>query len=352
MSSIGVYRVGPALLAAMVSVACLGCSVETSGSQSAHETADGDLQEDSTPVVSGPEERAVLYEDAVSTVAELAPTILPRTAVEQSDVTAMSHLTECLREDGIRAGLVLIEDDSGAEGNLDACVAVDTTDRGIAYLYVMPSGMDVQPPDERIQAVYLKEGSRVGLIAASFADSMDYECYLSYLDELYEHYDGWSWLAAFDEALTDYSTQLDHAIDYVEYPPDLTRDLTSREWETYDDLIQLIDDGIDEYNCLIETYNAEWEILEAESPLYPEQLFYIETTWEDLLYPVITVPDLPAVPVVPAIPAPSILTPDDYLSRLDQLALVEPPALPDRDECRYERITDNNFVVVDYDVDW
>ncbi len=263
-----------------------------------------------------------------------------------SDAGVMQGLAGKLRNQGIQAGFVRIECAVRAEGALDACVAVATRDNGVALFTVIPSDIDVQPPEERLQVVYLQEGSRIGLMAATVAKSTDYAWYTEFVDEVYEHYDYLEWLAAFAESVADYSSHLDRLIAYVENPPTLSGYFSDSQLAELDRLIDGANANIDQFNAVAEELNELVDALEELPDIYPSNVYYVETIWTNPLRP------LPTLPPIPQYGITVVRTPEEYLTELRRRVYTMPPTAPNRDDHKCDRVSDKNFVVTDYEIQW
>ena len=115
--------------------------------------------------------------------------ILPLSNINLSDEESMTLFRDKLVDKGIAAGLVKIDSRLGANGNLNYCIAVNTLDNGIVFLYILPKGIEISNEDNRLQEVYLKNNERVGLLSVIYAASSDYLWYINYLEDIYANWD-------------------------------------------------------------------------------------------------------------------------------------------------------------------
>jgi len=263
-----------------------------------------------------------------------------------SDEGVMQGLSRKLRERGIQAGLVTIKGMSRGKGPLDACVAIATRDNGVALFTVLPSHIDVEPPEERLQVVYLQKGSRLGLLAATVAESMDYAWYTGFMEDVYQHYDYLKWLTAFADSVADYASHLARLIEYVENPPSLAGYFSDNQLAELDRLIDGANANIDQFKAVADELSGLVDALEDLPDAYPSDVYYVETIWTDPLRP------LPALPSVPQYGVTLVRTTEEYLTELRRRVYVLPPTAPNRDDHKCERVSDKNFVVADFEIRW
>jgi len=320
----------------------------------------------------------ISYDDVLAIVSSLLDDVSIRTAKNQSDEEAMSNLRDKLTERGIESGLVTIDSRLGAVGNLDACVAIRTSDRDVVFLSVVPSDVDVEIEDERIQFVYLKKGKRIGLIPAKFAMANDYSWYEEYLAETYALFDSYKWLEEYSDIVDRNSRRLEQ-IDakdeeirsWIEDPPLVPPSsplysVSDVDWANreFDRLIDLANARIERYNGYLIQFNDQVDDLDKEIAAaeelannYPNEIYYVEEYSTGFTIPYQPIPVFPSLiyPVVP--PVTSIYTSvDSFLSSLAS-KIAEDDSYnqlerPDKNMFQVERWTDKNFAVTDFKVKW
>jgi len=316
------------------------------------------------------------WDDLLQVVYPLIDEIVIYTGNEISDEKAMSLLRDKLIAMNIETGLVKIQSPLGAEGNLDTCVAVKTIDRGTVFLYIVQADIEFNTSEDRLQFVYLEKGEKVGILPARFSKSNEYSWYKEYLTDIYEYYDNWEYLAAYGEivdenyekllAIDNKNTMIIHFIEdppvvesawYVDNPDevnaefDMLIDLANKRIDTYNDVY------LAEYNAQATDFNNELEIAEEMSANYPDDLICIEEyytyPWEPIMIPEFELPDY-ILPIKPASLAQEYTDIDTYLAKLAEMINEDdsynPVGKPDKDSFRTERITDKNYVVVDYEI--
>lgn len=314
------------------------------------------------------------YTDVLAIVYSFLDDVSIHTAKNQSDKEAVANLRDKLIESGIEAGIVTIESRLGAVGNLDACVAIRTSDRDVVFLSIVPSDIDIETADERLQFVYLEKGKRIGLIPAKFAVSNDYSWYEDYLAETYALFDLYEWLAEYSDVVDKNGRRLEQIDaknegikDWIEGPP-LTPfyDVSDVDWANreFDRLTDLANARIDRYNDYLIQFNAQVDDLNSEIAAveniagnYPNEIYYVEEYFTGLTIPYRPFPVLPPLvyPVVPPI-SPIYTSVDSFLSAL-AVKIAEDDSYhqidrPDKSLFKVERWTDKNFVVTGFKVRW
>lgn len=126
------------------------------------------------------------YKELLDKVDSLLDSVLPHTKENSSGLDAMVMLHNGLEDIGIKTALVAIN----AQGNKPfyTCIAVETTDRGLVLLSVIPRSIGVRHNFDRsayIQSVYLEKGQKIGFVEAKYAQSNSYSWYLEYLERFY-----------------------------------------------------------------------------------------------------------------------------------------------------------------------
>lgn len=330
------------------------------------------------PSPSASEQPAELnWSNLINLAHPLISDILPVSGINLSDEESMTLFRDKLVDKGVAAGLVKIDSRLGANGNLNYCVAVNTLDKGIVFLYVLPKGLEISNEDNRLQEVYLKNGERVGLLSAIYATSSDYSWYVNYLEETYANWDYGEYITEFgnivDEnkkELDKLSSKIDELIDFAENPNISIYDSTMPQAQIdakYNSLLGEVDALIDRYNSYPDRYNAQVEEYNAklnsyiiESEKYPYELFYVEEysiNPNRISFPISPIPMPTLIPYIPVPIAPfSLYTIDTYLDALQTKVSRDYSynLLPEPDETDFktERITDKNFIVNDFKIKW
>ncbi len=318
--------------------------------------------------------RSKLVEIATSLVND----VLPLTSIQHSDEEAMTLFRDKLINKGIAASLVKINSRLGADGNLNYCIAVNTMDQGIVFLYILPKELDLNDEDYRLQQVYLTSNERVGLLPVKFANLNDYTWYKTYLENLYKNWDYSEYLSEYGDIvdknkveLETLSSQIDKLIDFAENPNIISYDsgMSQNQIDTkYNSLLDEVQARIDQFNIYneqcnvqIDEFNASVASDEIESNRYPHELFYIEEyyTNPNNLYPLISIPTPFNYKIITPVPFATARVPytiDTYLNALQimvnrdySFSLLPAPFEKD---FKADRVTDKNFVVDDYDIRW
>jgi len=241
----------------------------------------------------------------------------------------MTYFQNKLWELNISTGLVRIQGEQTAEGNLDYCVAVNTLDRGIVFLTVMPESLTAEDREQNLQLVYLMEGERIGLLPAKLASSNDYAWYASYLDDVYAYYDRCEYLAELSDLLDRFVQGLDNIRTTMLFAPQGDIDRVSSL--------------VDEYNRQTVRYNELLRSIQVDENQYPESLYYIEIeeqwtdTWGRFNVPV--PPPLLSVPTL-------FPTVEQLSSQMQKIVLLS------ESTCKVERVTDKNFIVNEFKIKW
>lgn len=328
------------------------------------------------PSPSNSEQPAELnWSKLINIATPLVNDILPVSGINLSDEESMTLFRDKLVDKGVAAGLVKIDSRLGANGNLNYCVAVNTLDKGIVFIYVLPKGLEISNEDNRLQEVYLKNDERVGLLSAIYATSSDYSWYVNYLEETYANWDYGEYISEFGNIvdknkteLDKLSSKIDELIDFAEDPNISIYDSAMSQAQIdakYNSLLNEVDARIDQYNNYndqyngqVEEYNAKLDSYLIESEKYPYELFYVEEYTINpnrISYPLITIPSPIPFPVIPITPF-SLYTIDTYLDALqnrvsrDYSYNLLPE--PDRSQFKAERITEKNFIVNDFKIKW
>ena len=319
----------------------------------------------------------IYYDDLLVTVNSFVDDISMYTRTNQSDQNAMSMLRDKLKEINIEAGLVSINSELGAPGNLDYCIAVKTTDRDTGFFTVLPGDLDLVDESERLQFVYLEKGKRVGIIPAKFSVSNSYEWYENYLEEIYDYYGYWEYLEEYSNIIDKNESRLDEIYDknekirsYIESPPLMIQYLSDTEYDRitreFDRLIDLANVRIDRHNDVyivqfddqVADFNNEISIADELSSKYPNEIFYVEEYFINLSYtikPLVFTPiPLPEYPLVT--PQVFYADADSFLSALSDMINSDDSynqiSKPDRSQFKPERITDKNFIVKNFKIKW
>jgi hypothetical protein len=296
----------------------------------------------------------------VDMIVPLLDQVLPITTEDTADIDAMVLLHNKLEGLGVKTGFVAIN----VDGNKPflTCVAVETTDRGLMYIYIASQSSknetDWSKP-EYIQAVYLQNGRQIGFVEATYALSNDYLWYLTYLTKYYQSADYGEFVNEYGKVVDTNSARLDA----IKKTNSAIRDLLDIGWpyETYS-RNSIFNSRIDRYNLYIESFNAQVDDFNAEVN-YSEKLNegtskVIFSIKEIITGPLsLTVTPKPwtpswltdkSFPVQPLNNAKddldSLLASDDFYKQLPK---------PDKQSCKKSaRLSENNFVVDDYKVWW
>ncbi|MDD5700743.1 MAG: hypothetical protein PHU23_01730 [Dehalococcoidales bacterium] len=339
-------------------------------------TPNGNLGSAESPSPSKSKQTANLYwSNLVDIATPLISDVLPLSSVNHSDEESMTLFRDKLISKGVAAGLVKITSKLGANGNLNYCVAVNTLDKGIAFLYILPKDVKISDEENRLQAVYLKNGERVGLLSVKYAVSSEYAWYVKYLGNTYTNWDYGEYISEFGnivdknkEALDKLGSKIDKLIDFAEDPKISIYDSAMSQAQIdakYNSLLDEVDSRIhqyngykDQYNAQVQNFNAKLNSFQTESEEYPDELFYIEEYFINPNYvtiPTFSIPTPVFITPVPFSPV-TLYTIDTYLNSLQNMVSQDYSfsLLPEPDEniFKSERITDKNFVVDDYDIRW
>lgn len=301
--------------------------------------------------------------------------VLPFSDINHSDKESMTFFRDKLIEKGVAAGLVKIDSRLGASGNLDYCVAVNTLDRGIVFLYILPNGIEIANEDYRLQAVYLINNERIGLLPVKYITSIDYSWYENYLEKLYYNWDYGEYLNEFENTveknkkeLDDLSTRIDELIDFASNPRISIHDSVMSQGEIdvkynslrdkVDALVTQYNDYSDKYNQQLDNYNSKLDSYTLESDNYPNELFYVEEYTinpNSVPLPFIAIPTLIPLTITPITPL-MLYTIDGYLNALQNKITQDYSynMIPEPLENGFksDRITDKNFVVDGYKIYW
>jgi len=246
--------------------------------------------------------------------------------VNESDRSGVIYFLDRLREMGVNGGGVDISGKMGARGNLDYCVAVNTVDRKIIFLTVLPQSIEIEDEEQRLQFVYLVKGEKIGLLPAKFAMSNDYSWYNNYLDEIYAFYDYCKYLGELGDALDRLGKSIDNF-----------RIMSIFSASQSD--INRANVVVAKYNEYIESYNRQIDDLQGELDKYPENIFYVE---EYTINPYGVAP-IPISPITIPAPFPTVDQLESQMSRIVNL---------NRGDFKVERVTEKNFVVSGFKIRW
>ncbi len=303
--------------------------------------------------------------------------ILPLSSINLSDEESMTLFRDNFIDKGVAAGLVKINSRLGANGNLNYCVAVNTLDKGIVFLYILPKGIEISNEDNRLQEVYLKNDERVGLLSVIYATSSDYSWYVNYLKDTYANWDYGEYISEFGNIvdknkteLDKLSSKIDELIDFAGNPNISIYDSAMSQAQIdakYNSLLGEVDALIDQYNSYTDQYNAQVEEYNArldsyiiESEKYPSELFYVEEYSINPNRIPFLISPIPMPILIPYTPVPiapfNLYSIDTYLNALqdrvnrDYSYNILPE--PDETDFKTERITDKNFIVNDFKIKW
>lgn len=343
-------------------------------------TSNNNFSSTESPSPSKSMQTANLYwSNLVDIATPLISDVLPLSSVNHSDEESMTLFRDKLVDKGVAAGLVKINSRLGANGNLNYCVAVNTLDRGIVFLYILPKDVKIRNEDNRLQEVYLKNGERVGLLSAKYGTSSYYTWYIEYLTDTFANWDYGEYINEFGNivdknkaALDKLKTKIEELIDFADNPKISVYDsaMSQQQIDTkYKSLLEEVDTRIDQYNSYkgqynaqVEDYNAKLNSFTTESEKYPDELFYIEENFLNPNFVKIPSFSIPTpiffTPITP-VPFATINVPntiDTFLNKLQDMVnqnysynlLPEPNKI----DFKAERFTDKNFLVDDYNIRW
>lgn len=267
------------------------------------------------------------YEQAISQIYSIVDDVSSQLYLNKTDESGVVYFLDKLEQMGIHGGIVRINSKLKGNGNLDYCVAINTVDRGIIFVTVVPKEMEVKDEEQRLQFVYLVNGEKVGLLTAKFTESNDYSWYESYLSDTYAFYDYCEYLAE----LSDLLDSLGKGIDNFRMMSMFSASVSQSD-------IDWVNRIIVEYNECVEDYNEQSKDLQSRADEYPEDIFYVEEYTIGLY----SVP-LIASPMYIPNPFPTAGQLANQMSHITNL---------DRDSFSVDRVTDKNFVVTGFSIKW
>jgi len=302
----------------------------------------------------------ITYDGMLTIVHPVVNDVASHLYVNQSDEAGMIYFKEKLKALGIESGTVIIDSELGAKGNLSHCIAINTSDRGVVFLYVIPESCELIDEEERLQIAYISKGKNIGLLPAKYAISSDYSWYDSYLKEIYEYYDRCEYLFKISEILDENAECIDsiqNQIDYIDFL--LISEVSSYSMTEYDSLnnkidrlVYLANEYVKEYNDCLVQFNEQIEQPLVESGKYPEDLFYVEEyTISPGKYPELTlsVPQPITIPYLSLNIYDAISDLDEMISDCNSLGTIDNL---NRDLYRVERVDEKNFQVINFKICW
>lgn len=299
---------------------------------------------------------ACSWETLLFFVNESLDDVLPYTKERSSDIDSMVMLHNKLEDAGIRTALVGVNVQDN--NPFFTCVAVETSDRGLLFLTIIPQAIGDRlscNQSEFIQLVYLEKGQKIGFVEAKFALSSSYSWYLDYLTKFYQAGDSSNYLEEFSKVIDDNYMRL-NAIDktneeimgYLEDP------------EYYTEARRLaFNHRVDRYNSYIDDFNAQIEDYNLELSQYNELAEgtsnVIYAIKEDYSYPFkVSIPPVNITAITPPeissykLPTQSYV--DELIASGDSYNQIPKPSRQSTE--KFERITDDNFVVNDFKLWW
>jgi hypothetical protein len=267
------------------------------------------------------------YDEVVSSIYPLIGDISDQFFSNQTDKPSVIYFRNKLKESGIDGGIVKIDSELKAEGNLDYCIVVNTQDRGFVYLTIVPKSLEMEDEEQRLQFVYLMDDKKIGLLPAKFAISNDYSWYETYLDNVYTYYDEGAYL-----------TKISDLLQTLKYGINNTR--TIMEWSASQSVLDEYNNLIDDYNSYIDVYNEQITAYQNKLSEYPESLFFINE------YSI----NLKSVALPSSIPLPNVSNPNPSIEELNtQMSNIKNL---NKSDYKVERDTDKNFMVTGFHIKW
>jgi hypothetical protein len=328
-------------------------------------------------LTNGPGSVLCTYQELLNKVDSVLDNVLPYTISNSSEIDAMMELHNRLEDIGIKVAFVAIN-------VLDnkpfySCIAVETADKGLVYLSLVTQSMGTEYNLDRsvyIQATYLEIGEKLGFVEAKYAQSFDYSWYLEYLQRFYRSADFYKYLEKYGSVIDENSA----ALDKISQNLDNVYDQLSRyqKWPMSRSLsdIAMFNRLADDYDIKIKRYNQNIETFNAQVNDYNSELQRGSTLAEgtsEFIYAVEEIPGLTApytvtmpnitIPEWTIMPAPSVVSPySSFLlyPTLDEIQrgfsfddTYNQIPKPDMQSVeKFERISDDNFVVTNYKLWW
>lgn len=295
------------------------------------------------------------WKDLLAQVDSLLDDVLPYTKDRSSGIDSMVMLHNKLEDRGIRTALVAVNVE--ANEPFLACITVETTDRGLVFLTLVPQSLGEGQSfnrSEYIQAVYLEKGEKIGFVEAKFALSGDYSWYLDYLDRFYAAGDFYNYLEEYNKTIEKNALRLDSIdstneeirgyLDDLQYYTEQRRIAFNRRVERYNSYIEVFD-------AQVEDYNFELSQAERLTNGTSEIIYAIKEDYSYAFVPIVLLPQVipNVIPnVIPHLPTAAYV--DTLISSDDSYNQIPKP---DRQSVeKFERITDDNFVVNDFKLWW
>jgi uncharacterized protein YoxC len=314
------------------------------------------------------------YQELLNKVDSLLDDVLPHTKERSSGIDAMVMLHNGLEDMGIKTALIA----TNVQGNepFYTCIAVETTDKGMIILDLFPqslgTGFNIDR-SEYVQAVYLQKGQKIGLVEAKYAQSNSYSWYLEYLERFYYVADFAEYLAEYEsvveknnEGLDNISKEIDEITSDLENFKSWTFSWTDQTANEFNRLVDALNEKNERYNRNIVIFNAQVEDCNADLDSFnklaedvQDIIYYVKEDRTPNLpialspLPLFVMPPLVSVPVSPSYfnLYPSLSQINDSLLRLDDSYNQIPK--PNRQSVKkFERVTDENFIVEDFKLWW
>jgi len=296
-------------------------------------------------------------DEFISQVDTLLDDILPYTEENSSDIDSMVMLHNKLEDRGIRTALVAVNVESNEP--FFTCIAVETTDRELVFLTLVSQSLDTSMSLDRseyIQSVYLKKGEKIGFVEAKFALSGNYSWYLDYLDRWYRAADFGKYLEEYAEVIDKNSARLSKIDETNE---EIRKYL--EDWQYYTEERRL------EFNHRVERYNGYVKVFDVQVEDYNSLLPEVEKLADGLSEVIYGIKEDYSYPFAPLIVPHHIsinttLVPSYFAilpgqSYVDQLIISDDSyshiPKPDRQSVeKFERLSDQNFIVNDFKLWW
>ncbi|MBI4332511.1 MAG: hypothetical protein HY673_14665 [Chloroflexi bacterium] len=294
------------------------------------------------------------WNDLLRVAESLLSEIIPYTKQNSSGLASNVVLHNRLEDQGIKSALVGVN----AQGSKPffACVAVETTDRGVVFVDIIPQTINAKSSFDRselIQSVFLKPGNKIGFIAAKFVDSGDYSWYESYLSKVYDFYDFGIYLDEYADVVKRNRSRLDSIQETIEeirrYMDDNTNSRNILFVGLFNRKIDRFNNYIARFNGQLEDYRKDVSFYKELEGKYPDSIYYVvETRGVVNPLPTSVLPRLSVI--VPSPVAPGTLRLEMLLNSDDSYNQIPKP---NRERAKKsERFADKNFRVTDFAMWW
>jgi hypothetical protein len=289
---------------------------------------------------------------------------LAMTVADSSDIDATSWLHNELEKRAVKSAFVAVN--QGSNDPFFTCLAVETSDQGIMHICLVPKSVGVKNQTSRteyVQAVFVRNGDKIGFLEAQYAGSHEYSWYTDYLKRAYDALDFGEYLGKYREIVEKNEQKLlgikEQNSKLKAYMESNIYYCTDYQVDRFNDRLVRFDIYVDEYNAQSDDYNRELEKYRKMSDVYPSSIYYVTET-RKYPYAPIALPAPFKSPTVYPYPVPasprssysySVKSEVDRMLGVDD-SYSQLPA-PDRSSVtQFERVSDKNFVVTSFQYWW